>query len=207
MTGPTAPAPPAVGDDGGMSTKPLPARRGRPAVRQRRGGAADLLRSLVVLALVIVGVVVFIQAGDKPSSTVQAVDYTVPLRVLRGAAPWPVFAPPAPPPGWTANHVRTHVPTAADPSSLLDLGFYVPSVPAYAAVEQSDASGWVTTQLGHGAHRTGTTVVGGTTWQTWTSATGQAALVRAVGRSTLVVDGKSASPAVIRTLAASLTAG
>lgn len=189
-----------------MSTTAPPTRRRRQARTGRRGGPADLLRSLVVLAIVLVAVVVFVQAENKPSETVQAVDYTVPVRVLRAAAPWPVYAPATPPPGWTANHVRTHVPTAADPSSLLDLGFYVASAKAYAAVEQSDANGWVVTQLGTTARRTGTTVVDGVTWQTWTSATGQAALVRPVGRSTLVVDGKSASPAIIRTLAASLSA-
>lgn len=188
-----------------MSTTAPPTRRGRADSGRRRGGAADLLRSLAVLAVVLIGVVVFVQAEDKPAATVQAVDYTVPLTVLRSAAPWPVYAPPTPPPGWTANHVRTHVATAADPSSLLDLGFYVKSAKAYAAVEQSDASGWVATQLGAAARRTGTTVVDGVTWQTWTSAAGQDALVRAVGRSTLVVDGKSASAAVIRRLAASLT--
>jgi hypothetical protein len=193
-----------VDDDGAMSTTAPPTRRRRSAAA-RRGGAADLVRSLAVIAVVLIGIVVFVQAEDKPASTVRAVDYTVPVTVLRGAAPWPVFVPATPPAGWAANHVRTHVATAADPSSLLDLGFYVASAKAYAAVEQSDASGWVTTQLGRTARQTGTTVVEGVTWQTWTSATGQAALVRAVGRSTLVVDGKSASPAVIRELAASLT--
>lgn len=193
-----------VGDDGGMSTTAPPTRRRR-LTSGRRGGAADLLRSLVVIAVVLVGIVVFVQAEDKPAATVTAVDYTVPVTVLRGAAPWPVFVPATPPAGWAANHVRTHLATTADPSYLLDLGFYVPSAKAYAAVEQSDASGWVTTQLGPTARRTGTTEVGGVTWQTWTSASGQAALVRAVGASTLVVDGKSASAAVIRQLAVSLT--
>lgn len=192
-----------VGDDGGMSTTAPPTRRR--SATGRRGGAADLLRSLVVIAVVLVGIVVFVQAEDKPAATVTAVDYTVPVTVLRGAAPWPVFVPPTSPAGWAANHVRTHLATAADPSYLLDLGFYVSSAKAYAAVEQSDAAGWVTTQLGPAARRTGTTVVGGVTWQTWISASGQAALVRAVGTSTLVVDGKSASAAVIRQLAASLT--
>lgn len=190
-----------------MSTTAPPTRGGRPAAGRRRGGAADLVRSLAVLAVVLVGVVVFVQAEDKPSATVQAVDYTVPVTVLRGAAPWPVLAPATPPPGWTANHVRTHVATASDPTSMLDLGFYVKSAHAYAAVEQSDAPGWLTTQLGTAARRTGTTDVGGVAWQTWTSSAGQTALVRAVGASTLVVDGKSASDAVIRRLAASLTAG
>lgn len=188
-----------------MSTSAPERHRGRPASSRRRGGAGDLLRSMIVLAVVLVGVVVFVQAGNKPSTPVQAVDYTVPVTVLRRAAPWPVFAPSAPPAGWEANHVRTHVATAADPSYLLDLGFYVPAAKAYAAVEQSDVAGWVATQLGETARQTGTTVVGGDTWQTWTSSTGQPALVRAVGRSTLVVDGKGAGSAVIRQLAASLT--
>lgn len=193
-----------VGDDGVMSTTAPPTRRRRPA-SGRRGGASDLVRSLAVIAVVLIGIVVFVQAEDKPASTVRAVDYTVPVTVLRGAAPWPVFVPATPPAGWEANHVRTHVATAADPSYLLDLGFYVPAAKAYAAVEQSDVAGWVTTQLGTTARQTGTTVVGGETWQTWTSSAGQAALVRTVGKSTLVVDGKSASPTVIRELAASLT--
>lgn len=193
-----------VGDDGGMSTTAPPTRRRRSA-SGRRGGASDLVRSLAVIAVVLIGIVVFVQAEDKPASTVRAVDYAVPVTVLRGAAPWPVFVPATPPAGWEANHVRTHVATAADPSYLLDLGFYVPAAKAYAAVEQSDVAGWVTTQLGTTARQTGTTVVGGVTWQTWTSSAGQAALVRTVGTSTLVVDGKSASPAVIRELAASLT--
>lgn len=192
----TAPASVGVGDDGGMAAS-APARR--------RGGAADLLRTLVVLAVVLIGVVVFVQAEDRPSATVPAVDYGVQLRGLRAAAPWPVYAPPRPPAGWVANHVRTHLATAADPSYLLDLGFYVASARSYAAVEQSDASGWVTTQLGAGARQTGTTDVGGTTWQTWTAAGGQPALVRRVGSSTLVVDGKDASAALIRQLAAALT--
>lgn len=194
----TAPGTDRVGDDGGMAAS-APARR--------RGGAGDLLRTLVVLAVVLIGVVVFVQAEDRPSATVQPVDYGVQLRALRGAAPWPVYAPPRPPAGWVANHVRTHLATAADPSYLLDLGFYVGSAKAYAAVEQSDASGWVTTQLGTDARRTGTTDVGGTTWQTWTASGGRPALVRTVGSSTLVVDGKGASAALVRQLAASLTTG
>lgn len=177
------------------------------APARRRGGAADLLRTLVVLSIVVIGVVVYIQAEDRPSSTVQPVDYGVQLRGLRAAAPWPVYAPPQPPPGWVANHMRTHLATAADPSYLLDLGFYVAGPKSYVAVEQSDTAGWLATQLGPNAQQTGTTDVGGTTWQTWTEQGGQPALVRRVGTSTLVVDGKDAGAGLIRQLAAALTSG
>lgn len=181
----------AIGDDGVV------------AERRRRGGPRDLLLSMLVLAVVLIGIVAFSQAGSKPTQKVIAVDYTVSLDSLRRTAPFPVYAPQPAPAGWIANHAIAHEPAPADDSYSWDLGFYVPASDQYAAVEQSSASTWLDTQLGQARKQGATALVAGQQWQTWTDSGGRPALVRAVAGSTLVVDGR-ASLATLERLAATL---
>jgi hypothetical protein len=157
-----------------------------------------------VLALVLIFVVVFVQAQDKPAQDVAAVDFAPTLQSFRADTPFPVYAPSPVPAGWIPNHARAVVKDADDPAYLWDLGFYVPATKEYAAVEQSDASGWLDTQLGATPKQDGTTLVDGVSWQTWTDSTGRPALVRDVTGSTLIVDGK-ASLATLERLAGALT--
>ena len=173
-----------------------------PAQKRRRGGPRDLLLSLIVLAVVLVGVVAFSQASSRPTQKVAAVDWQTTLRSLRADAPFPIWAPSAVPAGWLANHAIG----TAGPAASWDLGFYVPTGDQYAAVEQSAAGTWLDSQLGAGRTQVGTVTIGGATWQSWTDSSGRPALVRDVTGSTLVVDGK-ASLATLTALAATLTTG
>ena len=162
-----------------------------------------MARTLAIFAVLILAVVAFLpKTRHAPVAT--PVSYGVSLAALRGVSPFPVYAPTSSPPGWTANHATTHVPTAADPSTSLDLGFYISSGQHYAAVEQSDKTGFTRTQLGAGGRQTGTEVVAGTTWQTWVDGSGHPALLRSVGSSTLILDGVATSPE-LQTLAAALS--
>lgn len=180
-----------MGDHGGV------------AGRRRGGGYGDLVRTLAIFAVAIVAFVAFLPKNHQPP-VAQPVDYGVAVAALRSQSTFPVYVPVRPPPGWTPNHVITHVPRPGDASTSLDLGFYLASPNAYAAVEQSDKPGFTAAQLGTGARQTGTTTIAGTDWQTWTDAHGRPALVRPVRASTLVLDGE-ASAAELRTLAAALS--
>lgn len=162
-----------------------------------------MLRTLAIFGVAIVAFVAFLPKNHQPP-VAQPVDYGVAVASLRSQAPFPVYVPVRPPPGWTANHVVTHVPAPGDGSTSVDLGFYVAASDAYAAVEQSDKPGFVAAQLGAGAKQTGTSTIAGADWQTWTDAHGYPALVRPVQSSTLVLDGE-ASGAQLRTLAAALS--
>jgi hypothetical protein len=162
-----------------------------------------MLRTLAIFVVAIVAIVSFLPKTHH-GSVAQPVDYGVSLAALRSQSPFPVYAPVSPPPGWTANHITTHVATAGDPSTSLDLGFYIDSDHQYVAVEQSDAAGFLAAQLGAGRIQTGTTTIDGTTWQTWTDSGHHPALVRTVARSLLVLDG-SASSATVAQLAAALS--
>jgi hypothetical protein len=163
----------------------------------------DMVRTLAIFAVLIVAFVAFLPKNHQPP-VAQPVDYSVSLAALRGQAPFPVYAPVLPPTGWTPNHVTTHVATTTDPSTSFDLGFYIVASRAYAQVEQSNAAGFTAVQLGKTAHQTGTEVIAGTSWQTWTDSGGHPALVRAVQSSTLVLNGQ-ATAAQLATLAGTLS--
>lgn len=161
-----------------------------------------MLRTCVVFAALIVAVVAFLPKGhDSPSN--QAVDYAAPLQIVRAHAPFRVLAPRGLPTEWVPTHARIHVPQPGDGSALLDLGFYVPSADAYAALEQSDAPGLVVSQLGPGAPL-GALDINGVSWQRYVDRNGRPALARTTtDHSTVVIDGK-APLNTLRMLAASL---
>ncbi len=163
----------------------------------------DMVRTLAIFAVAVLAIVAFLPKTHH-GAVAQPVDYGVSLAALRSQAPFPVYAPVSAPAGWTPNHITAHTPTSADRHSSLDLGFYIAGSGQYAAVEQSDAAGFLAAQLGATPKQTGTTTIDGTLWQTWTDSSGHPALVRSVGSSTLVLDGQ-ASTQTLRTLAASLS--
>lgn len=162
-----------------------------------------MVRTLVVFAVIIVGVVVLLPTSHRSPGAAQ-VDYSVQLIALRHETPFHIYAPAAPPSGWVANHVRTTVPRPGSPTATLDLGFYIAAGNAYVAVEQSNAPGWLATQLGSGALLIGPVLVDGITYQHYRDGAGQPALVRPVQGSLLVLDGH-APLATLESLAAVLT--
>jgi hypothetical protein len=163
----------------------------------------DMVRTLAIFAVAVLAIVAFLPKTHH-GAVATPVSYSVSLAALRSQAPFPVYAPVTAPPGWTPNHITVHTPTSADPHASLDLGFYITRGGQYAAVEQSDAAGFLTAQLGRTPVQGPATTVDGTVWQSWTDSKGHPALVRTVATSTLVLDGQ-ASAQTLRTLAASLS--
>lgn len=174
-----------------VTTAPAPAAR-----RRGREGAVDMIRSLSVVMLLVVGLWFFGQASPSDRHPLRAVDPTSQYRDFgRGHPGVPV--PAAAPAGWTAN-----VATYDAETGLLRVG-YVVAREAYAEFAAGTGPAFVAEQTARGA-RVGTVDVGGTAWEQRRTADGHESLVRVVRDVTLVVGGarEKASPAQLVALAA-----
>lgn len=150
-----------------------------------------MIRTVVIFAAIIVVIVVLLPR-DKHNGDPARVDYSGPLDLVRHRAPFHVYGPEGLPASWIANAVRVSVPQAEVSTSGIDVGFFDNSKDAYVRLQQSDAPDLVAATLGKTAARTGSAVIGGVSWQTWTDSAGAAALVRAPDpHSTIVLSGKA----------------
>jgi hypothetical protein len=166
-----------------------------------------MIRTAVIFGVLIVAVVALLPKGHHAKDPARAIDYSGELQIVRNRAPFPVLAPEGLDSTWTPTHVTIAVPQNGSTVTTFDLGFYVSGPNAYVNLEQSDASGWVTKQLGPKAHQNGSAQVTAgaqaVSYATWTDADGHPALTATLGTSTIVIRGV-ASEAVLRTFAASL---
>jgi len=168
----------------------------------------DMIRTAVIFAVLIFGVVALLPKGHHSNTPATPVDYAGPPQIVTARAPYHVVSPHGLGPEWTPTHVTIAVPQKGSTVTTLDLGFYVSTPEAYVHLGQSDAPNWVVMQLGKSAKQTGTTsvVASGTevSYQTWTDSDGQPALVGAVGSSVVVINGHAPAD-VLRTFAAALS--
>ena len=168
---------------------------------------AGMVGALVVV--VVLGVlVVALNSSDDKATPVRTVDWAAWVKAGRAEQQLMLFAPEKLPGGWRAtsvqysggNDARWHL------GMLTDSGKYV-------GIEESRAStrDLVERYVDQDAVRGKDVTVGGQTWQTWTDAGGDYALVRAIEvdgqpyESVLV--GGSAAPDSIRGFGASLRSG
>ena len=166
-----------------------------------------MVRTVVIFAILLIGIVALLPKGHHSSNPARPVDYAGELQIVSKRAPFHVLAPQGLDEQWTPTHVTITVPQDGTTVTTFDLGFYVAKPDAYVHLGQSDAPGWVALQLGKSAKQSGTTTVtaatGAVDYQTWTDSDGHPALVGAAGSSVVVVNGR-ASLELLRTFAASL---
>lgn len=93
---------------------------------------ADMVRTLVVFGVVVGGAFVLVPHNRKVQRT--PVDYREPVAALAARSPFRPLIPVGLPPGWAANHVRTH----ASPVSI-DIGFYDAPDRAYLSLHETAA--------------------------------------------------------------------
>ena len=146
--------------------------------------------------------------SDKKPTPVRTVDWSAWVKAGRGEQRLATFAPDRLPTGWRATSV--HYVGGNEPQwhlgMLTDRGKYV-------GIEESLSStkDLVTQYVDQAAVRGKDVEVGGQTWQSWSDAGGDNALVRSVeagGRSyESVLVGGSADAATVQRFAGSLTAG
>jgi hypothetical protein len=126
-----------------------------------------------------------------PPSPAPTVDYTAVLAEARAASPFAVLAPDPPPPSWRATSVSWD---GSAPEYAWHLGFLTgPGDGAdvdYVGIEQSNASRRQFLEAATPADRRGVSLtIDGTRWQTFTSSTGETAIVMAEDGVTTVVTG------------------
>jgi len=174
------------------------------AGRRRGGTVGDLIRTLVIFVLLAVAIVAIIPRHTRDDPTVDGIDVPAAAAQVQNSVSFHVYVPRGLPADWQPNHAIPRVAQPGQPVASLDVGYFIKGANNYAALEQSNAPGFVTAQLGAGAPTLGTVVVGGVEFTRRTDQHGQPALVRTVpGGSTLVLDGQ-ATLAQLELLAAAL---
>ena len=180
-----------------------------PANPRTQRSVAGMIGALVVVLVLVVGWVGFraLTSGQE-ATPIQTVDWAAWARAGRAEHQLMIFAPAKLPAGWRATSVQY---TGGNDAQwhlglLTDKGKYVGIEEARASVQDL-----VQQYVDQDAVRGKDVKVGGQTWQTWTDAGGDFALVRSVpvgGRPyESVLVGGSAAPRSITGFAASLTVG
>ena len=172
---------------------------GRPAAKRKRGRetAADMLRSLGVVLLLVVALWFLAQPPDGDEQTVRVVDPTSDLAQLQAAAPG-VPVPRGLPPQWRATS------STLDPAGLR-IGYVTPGG-RYA--EYATATGpEVLADITGGGAEVGSLDVGGVSWRQVQDVDDHSTLVRDVAGRQVVVGGvrETATPDELRELAASVS--
>ncbi len=174
-----------MADTGAVTTAPTAGAASGPgtAAAPRRGrgreGAADMIRSLGVVMLLVVSLWFFGQASPGDGKAVRAVDPTEQLADFRHVTPG-VPAPTAVPHGWTPN-------SASYDGEVLRVG-YVVGRHAFLEFAAGRGAVFLDGQTAQGV-AAGTVDVLGTPWQRLRASGGQESLVRVVRGVTLVVGG------------------
>ena len=168
---------------------------------------AGMVGALIVVVGLVVAVVWFRSSGQE-TTPVETVEWAPWVEAGRAEHQLMIFAPSQLPSGWRATSVRYSGGIAAH----WHLGLLTASG-KYAGIEESRASTEKLAEqyVDQDAVRGKDVTVAGNTWQTWTDAGGDYALVRsiAVGGAAYesVLVGGSATAADVKELVASLTSG
>jgi hypothetical protein len=173
------------------------------ASKRLRQTARDMLISMLVVAGAVLVLVFPWNRG--PSDPITTVDPSSVIAGARASESWPVMAPTGAPATWRCTSAR--ISTAADGLAVVHLGYLTPST-EYVGIEQSATRelSFVRDQTLK-ADKTGTRVVGSTSWTTYETADGtHRSLVLAQDGATYVVTG-TATWDDLTTFTASLRAG
>ena len=173
------------------------------ARKRLRQTARDMLISMLVVSGAVLLLVFPWNRG--PSDPVKTVDPSAVIAGARAAESWPVLAPTGQPAAWRCTSAR--ISTASDGQDVVHLGYLTPST-EYVGLEQSATKEltFVRDQTVK-ADKTGTQVIGSSTWTTYETADGtHRSLVLAQDGATYVVTG-TATWDDLTTFTASLRAG
>jgi hypothetical protein len=204
-SGPTDQPPDPGPEEGAGRTGTTTAPPSPTVERLNRFTAANMLRSLlplVVIILVVVGWTAFRQSPDV--NPVKPIDPSSTVKLAAARAGYPLEVPAGLPDGYRPTSARTDAGDAGagDPVTL-QIGYVTPGEQFVGFVVSDDPSaGAVTTVLGH-AQDNGTVAVGGRNWTRSTTARGETALSRTDGGVIVLVTG-SASERDLETVAAAV---
>ena len=162
---------------------------------------AGMVGAMLVLLVVVAGFVAFRDFNRaEPENPVEAVDYQGPAEYARGEADFELLAPAELEDGWKATNVRFR--NGRDPSWHLS---FLTDEGRYVGLEQADdsAGSMVEEFVDEEAERGDDVVIDGKTWESWSDAGGDSALVREGDEITTLVVG-TASPALLREFVQSL---
>jgi Protein of unknown function (DUF4245) len=190
--------------------RPQPTPEGAPAPssaieRANRLSAANMLRSLlplVVIVLAIVGWQAFRQGPDE--NPVKPIDPSSTVQLAASRAGYPVPVPTGLPDGYRPTSARTDAGNAGEGDPVtLQIGYVTPSDQYAGFVVSDDPAADPLTAVLTGAHDAGTVDVGGQTWTRSTTERGETALSRTDAGVTVLVTG-SAPEGELETVAGSV---
>lgn len=152
-----------------------------PKKKRGRETAADMVRSIGLILLIVVPVWFLAQPPDSDVKSVRVVDTAADVASFRQAAPQ-VPVPGALPADWRATS------STLEPGSLR-IGWVTPTDEfAEYSASTGPADAFLADATGRGSE-VGTFVVDGTTWRQFSDADGHTSLVQSVGGGTVVVGG------------------
>ncbi|HEX3824298.1 MAG TPA: DUF4245 domain-containing protein [Mycobacteriales bacterium] len=172
--------------------------------KRGRESAADMIRSLGLVGVVIAATLIFVPGLFHPSKSQQfpALDYSDYVSGFHQETGRTALTPRPLPSGWKGSAATLTGPAAVE---HLHIGFATPGR-QYAGLEESVANvtAFAPTVLGaRGSAVTGTVTIAGASWQTRTSSRGEYSLSRTMRGVAVVITG-SATDAQLQLLAGSL---
>jgi hypothetical protein len=204
--GPSGQQPPETRDGAGASPAGAAVAQASSADRASRLNAANMLRSLlplVVIVLLLVGWQAFKDDGVNP---VHAIDPTDTVHLAAARASYHVLVPTGLPRGYRPTSARTNAGTAKQGDSVtLQIGYVTPSTQYAGFAESDDPRADALTSVLAGARPQGSVEIDGRSWARSTTERGETALTLTTGRVTVVVTG-SASEKELETVAGAVRA-
>jgi len=165
-----------------------------PLPSRARQNAFDMLRTLAVVLVVVIPLWFFGQGSEEDTLAIRPVDPTTAYRAYVADTNGPVPGPL--PSGWVAT-----VTDARTTAGVVRVGYVVGE--HYLEWQGSTGTAFLLAATDEG-RRTGSVVIGGSTWETWVSESGAESLVLRRGNATVLVGGfrETASTEELRQLAA-----
>jgi hypothetical protein len=160
----------------------------RPEGTKKRGSETvrDMILSLGLLLLVTIVLFALVAWPRHHPDPVHTIDYSTQLQVFSREAPYPVLAPAGLPAYWKATSFTVGTPVSNQAS--LHIGFVVDQSPrTYAATEQSNEPRVTFLKRLNVPPVTGSTVIGGQTWQVRQDSSGHTSLSRVAGGGSFIV--------------------
>ncbi len=171
-------------------------------VRAQKFNAANMVRSLLPLTVLVLVIVGFTTLRQNPADPIRTVETTSSTQLAAARAGYPLLVPQDLPAGWRPTSIRTDAGKAEAPGDpvTLQIGWYTPGKEfAGYVISDDDRASALIDVLG-GATDEGSTTIGGRTWERLTTTREETAYRLLADGATAVVTG-SASDEELQTLA------